>query len=63
MRRIVTDKVARRQCNFRVMIEIELPCCGSTTRIEQLADEVDCETCGVRLELAEDPSTSLPLAA
>ena len=45
------------------MIEIELPCCGTTARLEQLTDEVDCDECGVRLELARDLPTSLPLAA
>jgi hypothetical protein len=63
MRIIVTDKVARRQCNFRVMIEIELPCCGATARLDPLADEVDCDECGVTLEYAEDHRTTLPLAA
>ena len=63
MRRIVTDKLARRQCNFRAMIEIELPCCGATAHLDQLADEVDCEECGVTLEFAENRATALPLAA
>jgi len=45
------------------MIEIELPCCGTTARIEQLADEVDCDECGVRLELAEDLPPALAAAA
>ena len=63
MPRIVTDKLARRECNFRPMIEIELPCCGATARIEQLADEVDCDECGVTLELADSNRTALPLAA
>ena len=63
MRRIVTDKLARRQCNFRVMIEIELPCCGTTTHIEALTDEVGCEACGVVLELAEPTIEALPAAA
>jgi hypothetical protein len=63
MRRIVTDKVARRECNFRPMIEIELPCCGAIAHLEQLADEVDCDECGVTLELGEDHRSALPLAA
>jgi len=63
MRRIVTDKLARRQCNFRVMIEIELPCCGTATRIDELTDEVGCEACGVVLELAEPTTEALPVAA
>ena len=65
MRRIVTDKVARRQCNFRVMIEIELPCCGTATYLAELTDFVECETCNVVLELV-DPApvgAELPLAA
>ena len=60
---IVTDKLARRQCNFRVMIEIELPCCGTTTYLDELADVVGCETCGVVLELAPSAPETLPLAA
>ena len=63
MRRIVTDKVARRECNFRPMIEIELPCCGATAHLVQLADEVHCDECGVSLELVDDTATALPLAA
>ena len=63
MRRIVTDKLARRQCNFRAMIEIELPCCGTTTRIGELADVVGCETCGVVLELDPPAPEALPVAA
>lgn len=63
MRIIVTDKLARRQCNFRVMIEIELPCCGATAHLDQLADRVRCDECSVVLELADDQPTALPLAA
>ena len=63
MRIIVTDKLARRQCNFRVMIEIELPCCGATAHLDQLADQVRCDECSVVLDLAEDLPTALPLAA
>lgn len=63
MRRIVTDKLARRECNFRPMIELELPCCGATAHLEQLADEVDCEECGVTLELADSNPTTLAVAA
>lgn len=63
MRIIVTDKVARRQCNFRVMIEIELPCCGTTTTMDEHADTVGCETCGVVLELDVPAIEALPVAA
>ena len=45
------------------MIEIELPCCGATALLEQLADEVDCHECGVTLEFGEDRTAALPLAA
>jgi hypothetical protein len=60
---IVTDKVARRQRNFRAMVEIEMPCCGTTTLIEELTDEVGCETCNVVLELAAPTEDALPVAA
>jgi hypothetical protein len=63
MRSIVTDKLARRQCNFRVMIEIELPCCGTATHIDELADVVGCETCGVVLELDPHIAEALSVAA
>ena len=63
MRIIVTDKLARRQCNFRVMIEIELPCCGTTTTMDELAESVGCETCGVVLELDSPAPEALPVAA
>ena len=63
MRIIVTDKLARRQCNFRVMIELELPCCDTTTLMDERADAVDCETCGVVLELDGPTTEALPLAA
>jgi hypothetical protein len=45
------------------MIELEMPCCGTTTRVIELTDEVGCETCGVVLELAEPVSEALPVAA
>ncbi|HJP89730.1 MAG TPA: hypothetical protein VJ850_11910 [Candidatus Limnocylindrales bacterium] len=45
------------------MIEIELPCCGATAHLEQLADEVDCDECGVTLEFGDNNRTALPLAA
>ena len=47
------------------MIEIELPCCGTATYLDELTDSIGCETCGVVLELA-DPvpaSIELPVAA
>lgn len=63
MRGIVTDKLTRRQCNFRVMIEIELPCCGTATYLDELADTFGCETCGVVLELDIPAPEALPVAA
>jgi hypothetical protein len=45
------------------MIEIELPCCGTTTNIDELADVVGCETCGVVLELDPPVAEGLPVAA
>jgi hypothetical protein len=63
MRIIVTDKLTRRQGNVRPMVEIEMPCCGTTTRIAELADEVGCETCNVVLELGDANPKALPVAA
>jgi hypothetical protein len=65
MRIIVTDKVARRQCNFRAMIEIEMPCCGTPTYLVELTDSIGCETCGVVLDMAEPAQEleALPVAA
>ena len=40
-----------------------MPCCGTATQIEQLADEVGCERCGVVLELADTVLEALPVAA
>jgi hypothetical protein len=45
------------------MFEIEMPCCGTTTHIEAAADTVDCETCGVVLELDVPPLESIAAAA
>jgi hypothetical protein len=50
------------------MIELELPCCGETARLVDLADDVRCEACGVVAELAADPVAAqsppaLPLVA
>ena len=63
MREIVTDKVARRERNFRAMFEIEMPCCGTTTHIEELTDRVGCDECNVVLELGDPTAQSLPVAA
>jgi hypothetical protein len=45
------------------MIEIEMPCCGTATRVAELTDEVGCETCGVVLELGDPTPEALPVAA
>ena len=45
------------------MIEIEMPCCETTSVVEELRDSVRCETCGVVLELGEDTTEALPVAA
>jgi hypothetical protein len=63
MREIVTDKLALRHRNLRAMIEIELPCCGTTAHLDDLGDEVDCEACGVVLQLGAPTSEALPVAA
>jgi hypothetical protein len=63
MRIIVTDKLTRRVGNLTAMIQIEMPCCGTTTQVEELTDSVGCETCGVVLELDEPAPEALPVAA
>ena len=45
------------------MIEIEMPCCGTPTLVEELADDVGCENCGVILELGDPVPEALPVAA
>lgn len=45
------------------MFEIELPCCGTTTHLDELADTVGCETCGVVLELDVAAPEAIPVAA
>jgi hypothetical protein len=63
MRIIVTDKLARRHRSLRDMIEIEMPCCGTATLVEELTDSVGCEACGVVLELDDPATEALPVAA
>jgi len=36
------------------MIEVTLPCCDSTVVVEPDASEVECEACGLVLDLAPD---------
>ena len=45
------------------MIEIELPCCGTTAHLDELTDAVDCEVCGVVLELDGPTHEALAAAA
>ena len=45
------------------MIEIEMPCCGTTNLAAELTDTVGCETCGVVLELDEPAPEAMPVAA
>jgi hypothetical protein len=63
MRIIVTDKLTRRHGNLSDMIEIEMPCCGTTTLLEELTESVGCETCGVVLGLDSPATKALPVAA
>jgi hypothetical protein len=45
------------------MFEIEMPCCGTTTHMDESATSVDCEMCGVVLELADPAPVALAVAA
>ena len=40
-----------------------MPCCGTTTLIAELTDQVGCETCNVVLELGDTNTEALPVAA
>lgn len=40
-----------------------MPCCGTTTRVAELTDEVGCEACNVVLELADTHPEVLAVAA
>lgn len=45
------------------MIVTDCPLCDGSAVLEAEADALDCEGCGVRLELAPDRPVELPLAA
>ena len=40
-----------------------MPCCGTIAYMDQSAVSVDCETCGVVLELDVPTTEALPVAA
>ena len=40
-----------------------MPCCGTPALFDEAANVVDCETCGVVLELELPTIEALPLAA
>lgn len=58
----MTDKVAERGSSLRAMIEITLPCCNGPVVIEFDADKVECEACGLVLDLAPDARLTVILA-
>jgi len=45
------------------MIDIEVPCCESTVRVERLDRPIRCDPCGIDLELAPDEPVAEPIAA
>jgi len=45
------------------MIEIQLPCCESSVRVEVLVDEVRCDACGIELTVADDVPEPVRVAA
>ena len=45
------------------MIEIELPCCEATARVETLGDVVRCDACGIELTVADDVPELVRVAA
>lgn len=40
-----------------------MPCCGTPTQVEELTDEVRCETCNVVLALGDTHNQALFVAA
>jgi len=36
------------------MIEIQLPCCEASVRVETLEDVVRCDACGIELGVVDD---------
>jgi hypothetical protein len=45
------------------MTEIQLPCCDTIVRVNELEDAIRCESCGIALELADDEPIAVPVAA
>ena len=45
------------------MIEIQLPCCEASVRVEALGDDVRCDACGIELHVAEDVPEPVRVAA
>jgi DNA-directed RNA polymerase subunit RPC12/RpoP len=45
------------------MIEIQLPCCEASVRVEALGDEIRCDACGIELTVAEDVPEPVRIAA
>jgi hypothetical protein len=45
------------------MTEIQLPCCETPTRVETLEATIQCDHCGIDLDVADDEPIALPTAA
>ena len=45
------------------MIEIQLPCCEASVRVETLGDVVRCDACGIELSVADDAPEPVLVAA
>ncbi len=45
------------------MIEMQLPCCEATVRVEMLGDVVRCDACGIELVVADDDVSEPALVA
>jgi hypothetical protein len=45
------------------MIEIQLPCCEATVRVETFGDAVRCDACGVELTVVDDVPEPVRAAA
>jgi hypothetical protein len=45
------------------MIEIQLPCCEASVRVDTLDDGVRCDACGIELTVADDVPEPVRVAA
>jgi hypothetical protein len=45
------------------MLQLECPLCDGDARMDETVSRLDCDACGVSLEVAPDPLVALDVAA